>query len=154
MNLSKAEKKANELLTKHGLTKKGWRFEFDNAIRRFGCCKYYSKTITMSRKLTELNDEENVIDTILHEIAHALTPGHHHDSVWQAKAREIGCDGNRCYSSEEVNIPESRYIAECKGCGMIHKRNRAKKNLSSCGKCDNKYNPKYKLTYILNPKFV
>ena len=154
MNLIKTEKLANELLKKHGLINKGWRFEFDNAPRRFGCCKYRSKRITLSKKLTELNDEENVLDTILHEIAHALTPGHHHDSVWRTKALEIGCDGNRCYSSDEVVTPESKYIAKCSGCGMIHKKHRQPKNTSSCGKCDRKYNPTYKLTYVVNPKFV
>ena len=154
MNLIKTEKLANELLKKHGLINKGWRFEFDNATRRFGCCKYRSKRITLSKKLTELNDEENVLDTILHEIAHALTPSHHHDSVWRAKALEIGCDGNRCYSSDEVVTPESKYIAKCSGCGMIHKKHRQPKNISSCGKCDRKYNPTYKLTYVVNPKFV
>jgi hypothetical protein len=72
MNLIKTEKLANELLKKHGLINKGWRFEFDNAPRRFGCCKYRSKRITLSKKLTELNDEENVLDTILHEMAHLI----------------------------------------------------------------------------------
>jgi hypothetical protein len=45
-------------------------------------------------------------DTILHEIAHALTPGHNHDSVWRAKSIEIGCDGKRCYGSD-VRAPRA-----------------------------------------------
>ena len=38
-------------------------------------------------------DEKHVLDTILHEIAHALVGSHHkHDAVWKAKCKEIGCD--------------------------------------------------------------
>lgn len=31
-----------------------------------------------------------MVNTILHEIAHALTPLHGHDAVWKAKAVEVG----------------------------------------------------------------
>lgn len=50
----------------------GWSFEFDNAQKRFGCCNFNKKRITLSRILTTLNSEAEVEDTILHEIAHAL----------------------------------------------------------------------------------
>jgi hypothetical protein len=44
----------------------------DSAVRRFGTCRYSRKLITLSRQLIELNDQARVLDTILHEIAHAL----------------------------------------------------------------------------------
>ena len=106
---------------------------------------------------TLLNDEKEVTNTILHEIAHALTPGHHHDRVWKAKAREIGCTGDRCYSGKTVTTPESRYIAICTGCGHVHKKHRATRTTRtsySCGKCSGgRYNPTYKLEYKLNPNY-
>lgn len=37
------------------------------------------------------NHEVHVIETILHEIAHALTPGNGHNHVWKEQARELGC---------------------------------------------------------------
>ena len=44
-------------------------------------------------------DDAEIEDTLLHEIAHALVGRrHHHDAVWRAKAREIGCTGQRCHS--------------------------------------------------------
>ena len=38
---------------------------------------------------------ENV-DTLLHELAHARTPGAHHGPVWKNAAVEMGCTGKRC----------------------------------------------------------
>lgn len=155
MELVKAQRLAEKLIYKHNLDVKGWTFSFDNARRRFGCCKYRTKKITLSKILTLLNDEGRVKNTILHEIAHALTPGHHHDWVWRQKAIEIGCDGNRCYNSKIVATPEPRYIATCVGCGKEHKKNRIHTNrVSSCGSCSGgRYNVKFKLEFRINPKF-
>lgn len=156
MNLSKAEKLAVDLMYKHDLFRSGWHFKFDNAKRRFGCCKYGSKQITLSKHLVELNSEAQVRNTILHEIAHALTPGQHHNHVWKRKAREIGCTGDRCYSSVEVETPEAMYIAVCQGCGFTHKRHKKPntRRRSSCGQCSGgKFNPEYEIIYTLNPDY-
>lgn len=154
MDLHKAQALANELMQKHGIKQHGWIFRFDNARRRFGSCRYRSRTITMSKYLTELNDEHKVKDTILHEIAHALTPGHKHDWVWRAKAIEIGCNGERCYNSKTVATPESKYIAICKGCNHTHKKHRRPTRSSSCGNCSGgRYNENYKLNFVLNPRY-
>ena len=150
MNLNHARGLAVELIAKHGLTE--WRFRFDNALRRFGCCKHSSKTITLSAKLTELNSETRVTNTILHEIAHALVGvGHGHDLIWKRKAVEIGCNGERCYNPQEVNSPDGKYTAVCPNCKHEHKRFRKKIRRSSCGYCSGgKFNPEYELKYTKN----
>ena len=154
MQLTEAKNLAINLMNKHGLLDKGWYFEFDNARRRFGVCRHNIRMIGLSKHLVSLNDEAKIKNTILHEIAHALTPGHHHDWVWQRKAIEIGCNGERCYSSNEVVTPQSKYIAVCCGCGKTHKKHRQAKRESSCGNCSNgRYNPTYKLEWKLNPNF-
>jgi predicted SprT family Zn-dependent metalloprotease len=152
MELSKAHDLAIRLMEKHNLIIAGWRFQFDNAKRRFGCCKYRSKMITLSKYLTELNNETRIRNTILHEIAHALTPGQHHNNVWRSKAREIGCDGERCYSALAVEVPKARYVAVCPGCGNTFTKHRIRKIINqSCGRCSGgRYNPKYKIEYKLN----
>jgi hypothetical protein len=43
------------------------------------------------------NGAEEIVDTILHEIAHALVgPRHGHDTVWKAKCTDIGARPERC----------------------------------------------------------
>ena len=49
-----AQELARELMRRHGLFDAGWRFRFDHARRRFGCCRYGPKLITLSRPLTLL----------------------------------------------------------------------------------------------------
>jgi predicted SprT family Zn-dependent metalloprotease len=149
MNLNEVAHLAISLMDKHNLYNRGWKFEFDNAKRRFGCCYYYERKITLSSVLCELNEEKDVRDVILHEIAHALVgAGHGHNRVWQRKAIEIGCNGKRCYDSSKVNTTEAPYIAKCNSCGKEHKRFRKPtKGSYSCGACSSTYNEKYKLTW-------
>ncbi len=155
MDLIKAQRLAEKLIHKHKLDVKGWTFVYDNARRRFGCCKYRPKQITLSKVLTLLNDESHVKNTILHEIAHALCPGQKHNHVWRSKAIEIGCDGHRCYSSKVVETPEARYIATCVGCGKVSKAHRLRSRSYSCSNCSGgSYNPKYKLEFRPNPRFT
>lgn len=127
MNLIKAQKLAIQLMTKHKLIQQGWRFEYDNSVKRFGVCKHHSKVIGLSQKLVSINDEERVKDTILHEIAHALTPGNNHNRVWKRKCIEIGCKPERCYTSEDTNVVDLKYKATCGSCGKVFQRERRPK---------------------------
>ena len=122
MDIEKAYRLARAKLDEHGLQK--WDVMFDGAKSRFGCCWHSKQLITMSMPLIALNDEAEVLDTILHEIAHALVEGRHgHDKVWKQKAREIGCNGNRCYGHGVVQ-PTAKYSAVCPNCAMVYQRHR------------------------------
>lgn len=125
MNLSVAMIKGFSLLEKHGLKDKGWKFQLDRSVRRFGVCMYGNKTISLSRRLVSLNKEEEVIDTILHEIAHALA-GHEagHGPIWKQKCIEIGARPVRCYNSKNVVTPTPKYVAICEDCKQEFHRNR------------------------------
>lgn len=148
MKLNEARDLAIQLMTNHGIIQQGWRFEFDQAKRRFGCCKYRSKRITLSVHLTELNDVIRVKNTILHEIAHALCPREGHNQIWRMKAIEIGCDGERCYSSNEVETMKGNYVATCCNCDKTFNKFRKPKHSQSCGQCSGgRYNPTYKLNW-------
>ena len=125
MNLILAKKLAIELMSDHGLLDHGWSFEYDNAKRRFGVCMYGSKVIGLSKLLVAANDETQVRDTILHEIAHALVGvGHGHDKVWKKMCVKIGAKPERCYSSEDTNIIAGKYRAVCGGCGKTFDRHK------------------------------
>lgn len=146
MNLNDAKLLAERLMTDNGLIPH-WTFRFDRAVRRFGCCYWRKRMITLSRVLTELNAAAEVRDTILHEIAHALVgPGHWHDKAWKAKAAEIGCIGNRCYDNRAVNTPSHKYEAQCLGCKKMYRTHRRRK--VSCGLCSGgRFNPSYLLRW-------
>ncbi len=132
MQLYLAQQLAKNLMLKHNLT--SWTFVFDNSVRRFGQCCYTARTIKLSKHLTALNDEATVKDTILHEIAHALTPGAHHGWAWKRKCIEIGAKPERCYTSENTVTPKLRYVAECQGCGKEIERQK-KPNTGSNWSC-------------------
>lgn len=122
MKLIDAMALANHLMEEHHLLVDGWRFEFDNARRRFGLTSFQSKTISLSQFLTAVNSYEKVKNTILHEIAHALVgKGVGHSSEWRATAFSIGCDGKRCYGSETISLARP-YQAVCSKCGDLEIR--------------------------------
>jgi predicted SprT family Zn-dependent metalloprotease len=140
MDTTTTKKIAEQLMGEHGLS--DWRFGYDNAKSRFGCCHWLKKTITLSKSLVRLNDEARVRNTILHEIAHALTGRTNgHDKVWRQKAVSIGCDGERCYNSVLVKTVKRQYRGECPNCHKVIERHRRLK--ISCGICSNVFNPKY-----------
>jgi predicted SprT family Zn-dependent metalloprotease len=119
---------AHRLLEEFGLTKQGWKFKWDYAKRRAGRCSYHKKLISLSIYYVRLNIDSNlddVIDTILHEIAHALIgPGMHHGPEWQEMACRVGARPVACYDVATVKMPEGQWVAECKGCGKTFRRHR------------------------------
>ena len=127
-----------ELMRRHGLATAGWRFGFDHARRRFGCCHYGRRLITLSRPLTLLNGEAEVLDTLLHEIAHALTPGVGHGARWREKCCELGARPVRCYTDEAVLSPPRRpprYDWGCRACGWWVARHRRTRRRFVCARC-------------------
>jgi len=98
-----AERLAHSLLSQHGLA--DWGFAFDHARRRLGSCDYRERRITLSRPLTTLNPEAVVGDTILHEIAHALTQGARHGSAWRLQAAALGAEPRACVRASVIASP-------------------------------------------------
>jgi len=101
----------------------GWVLKFDRAKRRLGLCRYTKKTIQLSEIMVTGDSDENIRNTLLHEIAHALVGSErkggkhiHHGPKWVEKAKEIGCNGKRCGRIETA--PEYKYIYKC-DCGEI-----------------------------------
>ena len=152
MNIRTAESLALILMHQEGLVDKGWVFKFDKAKRRFGNCSYRKQIISLSTALTELNDETTVKNTILHEIAHALTgSGVGHGRQWKQVARSIGCDAQVLYDSRSVVTPEHKYIGICPD-GHTHKAHR-RRSYSACAKCCHRYNNgKFSEKYLIKWK--
>ncbi len=101
MTLDDAEQMAYTLMAQHGLY--DWKFQWMQVRKRFnraGQCSCWRKTIWLQPRFVICNYPETVRMTVLHEIAHALTPGAGHSKVWKEKARSIGHTGNRYYGKE------------------------------------------------------
>ncbi|HZZ28446.1 MAG TPA: SprT-like domain-containing protein [Pirellulales bacterium] len=140
MQLADAEKLAHELMRQHSLLPR-WKFDFDRAVRRFGSCNERKRLITLSARLTELNSEYEVRDTILHEIAHALVGVRaKHGRKWRRMASIIGCNARSCYG-DEVQQPPMKFTGRCPTCGYEVQRSRRRR--ISCGRCDRKFNPRH-----------
>jgi len=144
LKLSEAEELALALMRQHGLIPQ-WRFAFDRAIRRFGSCIERKKLITLSARLTELNSEYEVRDTILHEIAHALVGVRsRHGRKWRRMASVIGCNARSCYGNE-VQQPAGNFVGRCPTCG--YEIRRARRRRVSCGRCDGRFNLKHLIAW-------
>ncbi|ATE84818.1 SprT-like protease [Mycobacterium phage Chupacabra] len=126
MTLTQAREVTQDLLHEHGL--KGWTVRFDNARRRAGQCNYRDRVISLSRPLMALRSAEDTMQTITHEIAHAIVGhGHGHDQVWARKHRELGGNGKRCFEMEAID-PTAPWIGTCDH-GKQFARYRAPKRL-------------------------
>ena len=90
-----AQKKAAQLLEESGLSAKGWTFGWDNRSTSFGMCRYSIKKITLSRVLTKHQKSDDVVDTLIHEVAHALNPGDGHGPAWKATCYKMGITPSR-----------------------------------------------------------
>lgn len=100
---------AKSIMAKHGLSH--WSFKINGRFKRtLGQCSYGRKLIELSRSHVKEDIYENVLDTLMHEIAHALTEGAGHGIVWQRKAIELGAQPTPCKS----RIREKSVIQETK----------------------------------------
>ena len=111
-----------------------WRFEIGRAKRRLGVCRFRTRTIGVSAFV--LDQPQELRNTMLHEIAHALVgPRHGHGPVWRAMARRIGARAERCNTTAVV--PQGRWRANCHGCQRVAHRHRRPKKINGwyCRAC-------------------
>ena len=140
MNVREAESLVYKYMAKHDLPDE-WLFRWQNKKGALGTCSYNNKEIRLSKWYVELNDLISVRDTILHEIAHALSyvyygsEGIGHGKLWKDICREIGATPKAC-SKENLIKPKNhhKYVEEC--CGVTYRRHRLRNNvIYSCPKC-------------------
>lgn len=131
-DLGKLEAMAIHMMKDKGLI--GWSFEWFDGRRMAGQCNYTRKTIRLSRFLYG-QSEQNIKNIILHEIAHALTPGHNHDEEWQRVAISIGCDGARCHNLGALAMAKYHIECPCGACKIDRFRMTTKMKRSVCRKC-------------------
>ena len=123
--------KARELMDQHGLHE--WSFRIDTAKTRMGACWHRKRQISLSEKHINFSREDEVIDTILHEIAHALVGRKHgHNKVWKDMCVKIGARPNRCAKIElgDNFYEDAPWVGVCESCQS--KWGRYRKPSGSC----------------------
>lgn len=129
---------ARTYLDHYGL--RDWTFGFNRRVRGLGLCIYAPKRIELSAPYVANNTPERIRNTLVHEIAHALSEhGVGHGSAWVRLARSMGCDGKPCTEAEAVNMPAGRWECRCTGaCGLLctmHRRPKVEGKRFRCPKC-------------------
>lgn len=159
---AQAESLAQTLMRRHGVTARGWRFEWSRAKRRLGEARIRQtrdrktgrtrtvKAIRLSRYLVEHNGEAAVRDVILHEIAHALAGLEHgHDAVWRAMCEKVGAKPERL-ADESIRVVQGEYAVVCTLChrelARRHRRSNPSKLANAyCRTCGPKSTGKLKI---------
>lgn len=151
MELAQVRGLGESLLAEHGLT--GWTFGFDNARRRAGLCGYGARRITVSRTLMALYSHEQVRETILHEVAHALAGAEHgHDAAWRAVAERIGSTGARLVAEDAPRAP-APWVGRCPAGHTVGRYRRPTAPLS-CRRCAPRFSREHLLTWTYRGRQV
>lgn len=117
-----------------------YSFQFSNAKNTHGYCSYRKKVIAVSLPYIKVATQDQIFNTITHEIAHAIA-GHSagHSYQWQSIHKSLGGNGKRC---SEVSVTEgAKYIQSCvNGCWEQPKFRKPRVDMSRyhCRKCKGK----------------
>ncbi|MBQ0142020.1 MAG: SprT-like domain-containing protein [Prevotellaceae bacterium] len=129
----------NTLITNCVDNMKKWNYNVPNTIkfvivepRRFlGQCVFAKNgnplTIKLNRSLINHGTENDITETIYHELIHASLPkGTHHNATWCKVAKEVnektGLHISRLADSSKLGADyykEYKYVFRCKKCGKI-----------------------------------
>jgi predicted SprT family Zn-dependent metalloprotease len=160
-DLREVERHARALMTAHGVG--SLTFEFDRGKRRIGATHFIRvgttvlpRRITLSKHFAELLTMEEIRDTMLHEIAHALA-GHAagHGVRWQKEARKLGITPSRCKAASSA--PERAWEGVCQNCGEVRSKfHRAPLRVYMCAgsECKGDTNRQRALVWRKNGTFV
>lgn len=123
MDLREVEAIAHMEMAKHALT--DWTFGFGATKRRMGICKYREKRIEIAEFHAANNPPETVLDTLYHEIAHALAgPRAKHGPKWKMIAVRLGATPRACDDSPKTIAPPDNWQATCVTCQRKYQRYR------------------------------
>jgi len=97
----------------------GWTLKFGNSKAKAGLCNCESQTITISRYFLISADRNEILNVVLHEIAHAVVGPYvekPHGVEWRGAALKLGCDA-RIMTKPFTQRKYFKYLILCgKGC--------------------------------------
>ena len=130
-----------------------WGFLFEQARRRAGQCRFGRNgspgVLSFSALLMSLWIPEHQRKTVLHEIAHARTPGHYHDAAWQLECIRVGADPTRTWGHNGEEELEPRWTGTCPA-GHTAGRERQPSRQISCDLCSSHFDPRSLFTWTRN----
>src|SRR3954452_2709962 len=118
MDLEQLEAIAAQEMKQHGLH--GWTFGLAKTRRRLGVCKYRAKRIEIAEYYARHSPEGSVLDTLRHEIAHAIAgPAANPGPRWKAGAVRLVATPRACDASPETVMTPGDWQATCSSCEKI-----------------------------------
>lgn len=140
-DLHEVEQLAETLIGEH--LPSPWAFGFDTAKRRAGACHFATHRITLSRYLAVKHPLEDMRQTLLHEIAHALA-GHTaaHGPTWRAIATRLGYTGGTTHHLE-VATEFARWVGMCPNGHEVVRFRRPTAAPRSCAHCSRSFDRRY-----------
>ena len=120
-----------------------WRLFISDMNDKIGLCDYNSHQILISSVFLRGSscNYARVKKALMHEIAHALTPGHSHDNVWKKTCGKIGGD---CNLAGVMNEPGMNWAIYCRICRWRNEYSHKPNVINMvCGKCRNPIFVKY-----------
>lgn len=130
------EQSTLKLLVEHGIA--GWTVGFDNADSRAGQCNFTAQRISYSVLFMLTATKQERLNTMLHEVAHAITgPNHGHDADWESNFVALGGNGSAFAYASSESYTEDRYlwIGVCPTCGDRTGFHAAPEDVWGCYKC-------------------
>lgn len=123
-----------------------WTFSFNKRSTSLGLCDYNKKEIQFSQLFLPFLNRAFVEDTILHEVAHALTPGARHGYKWRRVAKSLGAIPERTALLpteiiSAVRASKAKHRITCPTCGITHFFSRKLKHplrFYRCSACSSK----------------
>lgn len=124
-----------------------WTFGFDTAKKRAGMCNYTRRRITVSRYLAERHDDDDVHQTLLHEVAHAMAgPNAGHGPTWRRIADDLGYVGG---TTHRLPVAEefARWVGVCPAGHEVLRFRRPTARPVSCARCSRTFHPAHLISW-------
>jgi predicted SprT family Zn-dependent metalloprotease len=135
---------ANALIALH--LDESWSFGFDNAKTRAGLCNFTAKRITVSRYLAARFEDDDIHQTLLHEVAHAIAgPRVGHGPRWRSIAAELGYVGGRLHDGPTAT-EHAPWVGTCPAGHIVHRYRRPTRPMA-CGRCSRRYDPRFTISW-------